>query len=68
MGARIARLVVADGGPGFDWRAALERVPAEAATSGRGLKIYQAYADRVSFNRVGNRVVLERRLSGGDRD
>lgn len=65
VGARAARLVITDGGPGFDWRAALARVPEEAASSGRGLRIYEMYADRVSFNRLGNRVVLERRLGQG---
>lgn len=59
---RVARLVVTDEGPGFDWRRALSAVTAETATSGRGLKIYQLYADRVSFNEAGNRVVLYRRL------
>ncbi len=68
VGARRARLVVEDGGPGFDWRAALARTPTDAAASGRGLKIYEMYADRVSFNRAGNRVVLERRLSADERD
>lgn len=63
VGARRARLEIADGGPGFDWRAALARSPAETATSGRGLRIYEMYADRVSFNEAGNRVVLERKLT-----
>jgi anti-sigma regulatory factor (Ser/Thr protein kinase) len=62
VGARGARMAIADDGPGFDWRAALAAEPAAAATSGRGLKIYTLYADRVSFNRRGNRVVLERRF------
>lgn len=64
LGLRTARLVVADGGPGFDWRAALAARTPEAAVSGRGLKIYELYADRVLFNQSGNRVVLERRLEG----
>lgn len=63
VGPRKARLTVADEGPGFDWRAALCAKTAETATSGRGLKIYALYADRVSFNEAGNRVVLERRLN-----
>ena len=51
---------MADDGPGFDWRAALRLDPGDTATCGRGLKIYAMYADRVSFNEAGNRVVLER--------
>jgi serine/threonine-protein kinase RsbW len=62
IGPRKARLAVTDEGPGFDWRAALAATTPDAATSGRGLKIYEIYADRVSFNRAGNRIVLERRL------
>lgn len=67
-GRTRARVAVADDGPGFDWRAASAVETSETATSGRGLKIYELYADRVSFNEAGNRVVLERRLgkvSGG---
>jgi anti-sigma regulatory factor (Ser/Thr protein kinase) len=63
VGPRKARLAVADEGPGFDWRAALAADAIETATSGRGLKIYELYADRVSFNEAGNRIVLERRLN-----
>lgn len=66
LGARKARVAVADGGAGFDWRSALAASPPENATSGRGLRIDQAYADRVTFNRSGNRVVLERRLERSD--
>jgi serine/threonine-protein kinase RsbW len=67
VGPRKAWVAVADEGPGFDWRAALAADTAETATSGRGLKIYALYADRVSFNEAGNRVVLERRLARGQR-
>lgn len=62
VGMRTARLAVADEGPGFDWRDALAAAPPDSATCGRGLKIYGLYADRVSFNERGNRVVLARRL------
>lgn len=58
-----ATLTVEDEGPGFDWRRALHKETPETATGGRGLKIYELYADRVSFNEAGNRVVLERRLN-----
>lgn len=62
VGTTKATLMVMDDGPGFDWRASLLKETAETATGGRGLKIYGLYADRVSFNEAGNRVVLERRL------
>lgn len=62
IGPRKARLAVADDGPGFDWRAALAADTRDTATCGRGLKIYGLYADRVSFNDAGNRIVLERWL------
>lgn len=62
VGARSARLVVADEGPGFDWRARLAAATPDVATSGRGLRIYELYADRVRFNESGNRVELRRRL------
>lgn len=64
VGPRKARVAVTDNGPGFDWRRALAAATPDTATSGRGLKIYVLYADRVSFNESGNRVVLERRLAG----
>lgn len=60
VGRTKARLSVADDGPGFDWRAVSSARADETATSGRGLKIYALYADRVSFNEAGNRIVLER--------
>ncbi len=62
VGPTKARLTIADEGPGFDWRGALRKDTPETATGGRGLKIYELYADHVSFNEPGNRVVLERRL------
>jgi anti-sigma regulatory factor (Ser/Thr protein kinase) len=68
VGARSVRLEVASDGPGFDWRAAMREGPSETATSGRGLKIYAAYADRVSFDETGNRLVLVRRLPGAGQE
>ena len=53
------RLQVADEGPGFDWRKALEQPLADGRANGsRGLAIIRAYADRVQFNRRGNRITL----------
>lgn len=66
VGARGARMVISDDGPGFDWRRTLERETLDTATCGRGLKIYEMYADRVTFNRTGNRVVLVRRFGVGE--
>jgi serine/threonine-protein kinase RsbW len=54
--------IVADDGPGFDWRGRLGHLAGEDDVDGRGLSIYNAYADRVSFNRTGNRVTVVRRF------
>jgi serine/threonine-protein kinase RsbW len=67
VGRTKARLSVADDGPGFDWRAVSASEADETATSGRGLKIYAVYADRVTFNEAGNRVVLERHFREASR-
>lgn len=56
-------LQVSDSGPGFDWQATLRQEPdAGNLESGRGLRIYQLYADTVEFNSTGNQVRLTRRL------
>jgi anti-sigma regulatory factor (Ser/Thr protein kinase) len=65
-GNRIV-LAVKDEGAGFDWRSGLAHWAEEQDTSGRGLSIYRAYADRVRFNRSGNAVTLVRRLSDRER-
>ena len=54
--------IVADDGPGFDWRGRLGHSAGEDYEDGRGLSIYKAYADRVGFNRAGNRVTVVRRF------
>jgi serine/threonine-protein kinase RsbW len=56
------RIVVTDDGDGFDWRLRQEVAPAEEDTSGRGICLYDLYADRVMFNEAGNRVALSRTL------
>ena len=58
MGRKWIRLEVSDDGPGFNWRMALEREADTTACSGRGLHLYALYAERVRFNRRGNRVTL----------
>jgi serine/threonine-protein kinase RsbW len=58
-------IVVADEGPGFDWRSARERTALEPDTSGRGMEIYYRYAQRVRFNEKGNAVAIIRRVERG---
>ena len=53
------RLRIADEGPGFDWKKALQTKTAKRdATSGRGLRILNSYAERFRFNRRGNQITL----------
>jgi serine/threonine-protein kinase RsbW len=58
VGRRWLRLEIADEGEGFNWRQARATAATPSATSGRGLMIGKLYADRLSFNRIGNRVTL----------
>jgi len=60
LGHRSAILRVADNGPGFDWRAGLDRPPDDLASHGRGLQLYKLYASRTFFSPNGNRVLLIR--------
>ena len=55
-------LQVSDGGPGFDWRAAMqqEMAPVEQE-NGRGLWLYRLYASHFEFNENGNQISLIRR-------
>jgi anti-sigma regulatory factor (Ser/Thr protein kinase) len=55
-------MVVKDEGTGFDWRAAWDRSPDLAATSGRGIHIFRRYANQVRFNPMGNSVILLKRF------
>ncbi len=56
-------LTVTDPGPGFDWQARLHAGPPDvSAEHGRGLLIYQLYADEVKFSSSGNRVELHMQL------
>ncbi len=58
-GRRWISLRVLDEGPGFDWRKARKTPPPKAtAPSGRGLCISALYAQRIRFNRQGNRITL----------
>ena len=58
LGRRWLRLQIADEGPGFNWRKARRTAADLTATHGRGISIGDHYADRVSFNRSGNRITL----------
>ena len=58
IGRKAILLSVTDAGSGFDWRARRGHVPEPSATSGRGLAIGRAYAQRILFNHEGNQVVL----------
>jgi serine/threonine-protein kinase RsbW len=60
--ARKATIVVADSGPGFDWRAAPVEMGASCVESGRGRAILLVYASRVRYNKAGNRVALTVKL------
>jgi anti-anti-sigma factor len=57
-GREWIRLEVSDEGPGFAWRKALQTGMNSTACSGRGLHLYALYAERVQFNRRGNRITL----------
>jgi len=57
-------LVVADQGPGFDWRSGLASMAPPEATSGRGLTILTLYADDVRYNAAGNAVTLTKAVPG----
>ncbi len=57
------RLKVADDGPGFDWQNFLyNNMVNDDRENGRGIKLYQLYADQIEFNNDGNQVVLTRLL------
>ena len=60
---QVLKLKVRDDGPGFNWQAILQReIVDDHKESGRGLKLYQYYADPVEFNESGNQVILTRKL------
>jgi len=67
-GRRWLSISVEDGGTGFNWACRRKVRAHKDDANGRGLEIYQLYADEVVFNRLGNRVLLRRRLrEGGQR-
>jgi anti-anti-sigma factor len=62
LGPRTAVIRVADDGPGFDWKADLERPPDDEATHGRGLALFTLYSSRMLYNAGGNQILLIRNL------
>jgi serine/threonine-protein kinase RsbW len=64
-GRKWLSILVEDGGPGYDWANRRNQRACHEDADGRGLEIYQLYADEVVFNRSGNRVLLRRRLRKG---
>jgi serine/threonine-protein kinase RsbW len=58
IGRERISIEIADQGPGFDWRKA-RRLPLDTTrSSGRGLQFCALYAERIRFNRSGNRITL----------
>ena len=66
----VIEWTVIDEGPGFDWRAVLERRVDDQASSGRGLAIMKKYADGFTFNEQGNALSLKVNIEqkGGNDD
>jgi anti-anti-sigma factor len=58
IGREWIRLQVSDEGPGFAWRRTLQKRLDAAEPTGRGLRLYALYAERVRFNRCGNQITL----------
>ncbi len=57
-------LKVQDDGPGFDWESLLQTDMVGVINEhGRGLTLYQLYADQVKFNEKGNQVILIRHIN-----
>ena len=64
VGASRCSLRVTDQGPGFDWRAGLDRCADPDRPGGRGMELYRLYAHRTLFNRQGNSLLLVRNFQG----
>ena len=56
---------VEDEGEGFDWRAALARIPEASADRGYGLTIMKQYSTELTYNQAGNRLTI-RKFIGSD--
>lgn len=55
---------VQDQGPGFAWSEKMQRDVSSREEHGRGLGIFQAYANEVQYNDKGNKVTLRKTLAG----
>lgn len=64
-GLRWLYISVGDCGAGFDWGRFSTHQACYGDTCGRGLEIYRLYADKVIFNRRGNRVLLRLEMRKG---
>ena len=60
---RSIRMVIEDQGDGFDWQRVRRRPPDDSEDHGRGLVIMTAYFSSCGYNRKGNRLILEKKLS-----
>lgn len=58
VGRKWIRLEISDEGPGFAWREAPKRRRDAGASCGYGLQICALYAQRIRFNRRGNKITL----------
>lgn len=68
IGRKWILIQISDEGAGFDWRHKKKSLElSSTATSGRGLAIAAAYADRMVYNRIGNsvRIWINKRKKGG---
>ena len=59
----IIFVTIRDQGEGFDWKKAPEKGMAEAADHGRGILIMETYGTRYRYNRKGNILYLEKKIS-----
>jgi serine/threonine-protein kinase RsbW len=57
-------MAVQDQGSGFAWREQMQRDVGSEEEHGRGLGIFQAYANEVQYNEKGNKVTLRKTLAG----
>ena len=55
---------VQDQGPGFAWKEQMQQDMTTTEDHGRGLGIFQAYANEVQYNEKGNKVTLRKALAG----
>lgn len=59
------KICISDHGEGFDWQSKMAEIHNPLSTSGLGIPIMLKYSSRLSYNRRGNRLILEQQLAGG---